>query len=258
MLNQLSVVICTKNEERNIERCLNSVNDIADEIIVVDSFSTDRTAQICQKFPKVKFFSMTWEGFAKTKNKANQLAQNPHILSLDADEELTSELQKEIQALKKSGFQGVYRLNRITNYAGSWVRHSGWFPDKKIRIFPKMGSHWVGDHVHEILEYNKDLKIIDCQGLLNHYSVNSVQDHVKKVRQYSSLGAEKVALKKPMVVIAISMVFNPFFRFLRHYIFKLGFLDGVPGVLIAALSSYSVFLKYRGALKIKLKASSNI
>ncbi len=252
----MSVVICTKNEERNIERCLNSVKDIADEIVIVDSLSTDRTPFICQKFPKVKFFPLPWEGFAKTKNKANHLAQYTTILSLDADEELTSELQDEIKELKKSGFHGVYQLNRITNYAGSWVRHSGWFPDRKIRIFPKVGSQWVGDHVHEILEYPKDLKIFNCQGLLNHYSVNSVQDHVKKVRQYSSLGAEKVALKKPVVVIAISMVFNPFFRFLRHYIFKLGFLDGLPGVLIAGLSSYSVFLKYRGALKIKLFGSN--
>ena len=249
----LSVVICTKNEERNIERCLNSVKDIADEIIIVDSMSTDKTPSICRQFPKVKFFPMPWEGFAKTKNKANLLAQNPHILSLDADEELTPELRSEILKLKNEGFKGVYRLNRITNYAGSWVRHSGWFPDRKIRIFPKKGTLWTGDHVHEVLEYQQDLKIIDCQGLLNHYSVSSVQDHIKKVKQYSQLGAEKVALKKPTLIIAISMVFNPIFRFIRHYIFKLGFLDGVPGVLIAGLSSYSVFLKYRSALQIKLR-----
>lgn len=254
---RLSVVICTKNEERNIQRCLNSIQSIADEIVVVDSLSTDKTPALCLATPKVKFYPMPWEGFAQTKNKANQLAQNPYILSLDADEELTPELQQEILKLKNQGLRGVYRVNRLTNYCGTWIHHSGWFPDKKIRLFPKAHAKWVGDHVHEILESPEIKNVTDLKGLLNHYSVYSVSEHLQKIKSYSSLGAEKMAKKKPLVILVTSLIFNPPLRFIRHYILKLGFLDGGSGVLIAALSSYSVFLKYKKALQIKLRKAKD-
>lgn len=248
----LSVVICTKNEEKNIARCLISALSVADEIVIVDSLSTDNTSEICRSYPLVRFHQMPWEGFSQTKNKANLLAQYNWILSLDADEELSPELQSELKTLKALGFKGAYQLNRLSNYCGHWVKHSGWFPDRKIRLFSKKDSRWVGDFVHEELQLSANSCVTDLKGLLFHYSVTSYADHLKKVRSYSALGAERVAQKKPFVVIALSLCLNPFFRFLRHYFLKLGFLDGRAGFLISLLSAYSVFLKYRQALKIKL------
>lgn len=249
----ISLVICTKNEERNIERCLKSARDVVDEIIVVDSFSTDKTPQICQSFEGVKFHQMPWEGFSQTKNKANELAQFDYILSLDADEELSTEIQQEILQIKKN-LKGLYRVNRLTNYCGSWVHHSGWFPDRHIRLFPKLGTRWVGDFVHEKLE-SSEKSVSDFKGLVYHYSIVSVPEHLKKIRSYSSLGAEQMMRKKISLVLFFSVILSPPARFLRHYIFKLGFLDGKAGFLISFLSAYSVYLKYSKAFRLKVRQS---
>ena len=247
----LSVVICTKNEERNIARCLKSVHSIAEEIIVVDSNSTDKTEEICKTFSKVRFYQSDWKGFSKTKNYANSLATQDYILSLDADEELSIECQHDIEK-KKSSLAGVYTINRMTNYCGSWIKHSGWFPDRHIRLFPRKGSEWVGDFVHETLKYDSELIIQDLKGIVPHYSYYTLDEHWTRINTYSNLGAEKY-LDKSSFRLLLSMWLNPGVRFFRYYFLKLGFLDGVNGFIIASLSSSAVFLKYAKAYKLKQK-----
>ncbi|WP_430405530.1 glycosyltransferase family 2 protein [Fluviicola sp.] len=174
-MNSLAVVIITLNEERNIERCLKSIRDLADEIIVLDAFSSDKTAEICAKYG-VRFEQRAWEGYSASKNYLNSLVSSDYILSLDADESLSEELYNEIKAEKITGFSGTYSVNRLTNYMGKWIRHSGWYPDIKPRLFPKEGSYWSGEYVHEELVHPpSNLQVF--KGVLEHYSYYSYEDH---------------------------------------------------------------------------------
>lgn len=242
-MESLSAVIITFNEEKNIERCLKSLQNIADEIIVVDSFSTDQTEAICKKF-NVRFHKMKWEGYAQTKNKAQFLASSQYVISVDADECLDEQLIKEISQLKQNGFNGVYELNRLTNYCGSWIHHSGWNPDWKIRIYPKSRVNWNDAIVHEELIVPSELKINQLNGRLHHYSYFSTSQHRSKADQYSKLTAIKYAEQGRKCYF-----FTPFLsalsRFLSMYVLKLGFLDGKAGWNIARISAESNAFKYR-------------
>lgn len=250
----LSVVICTKNEEKNIARCLQSVLNVADEIIIFDSMSTDQTKAICESFKKVKFYQIEWLGFSQTKNKANLVASQNYIFSLDADEVLSENAQQEILRLKNN-LSGIYRINRMSNYCGKWIKHSGWFPDKHVRIFPKSGSTWTGDFVHEKLINDQNLIVHDIKGIVYHYSVDSIKDHLIKIKSYSELGAKQLVAKKRKFLY-FSLFINPVAKFFRHYLIKKGFLDGYEGFIIAALSAYSVYLKYSKAIKLKRTSST--
>ena len=244
----ISVVICTKNEERNIKRCLDAVQNIADEIIIVDSKSTDQTPAICKSYAKVKFYESEWLGFSKTKNYANSLATHNYILSLDADEALSPECQKEISEFKPK-LSGVYAINRMTNYCGQWIKHSGWYPDRHIRLFPKSGSAWTGD-IHEILKFDSNLEVKNLKGDVSHYSYYSIEEHWHRINTYSSLGAQKY-IRYSYPKLLFKMVLNSKFRFIRHYILKFGFLDGFAGLVIASLSASAVFLKFAKAYQLK-------
>jgi len=238
----LSVVIITLNEERNIRRCLESVQDVADEIIVLDAFSTDRTQQICEEFG-VTFEQRAWAGYAATKNYLNSLAASDYILSLDADEALSPELKAELLAQKTTGFSGTYSVNRLTNYCGKWIRHSGWFPDIKPRLFPKEGSRWDGEYVHEVLLHPPSPEQV-FKGVLEHYSYYSYTDHRQRADRYSLLTAQKfyaagkkVGILKPYLSAAG--------RFFAMFILKKGFLDGWMGFKIAQISAQSNVVKYK-------------
>ena len=154
----LTAVIITKNEERNILRCLNSLLDVADEIVVVDSGSTDRTEEICNSF-NVKFVQQEWLGYSEQKNFANNLASNDWILSIDADEELSEKLKNSISELKNQRLSDdeVFSMNRLTNYCGHWIRHCGWYPDRKIRIWNRTVGKWQGE-IHETIEFSAEIK----------------------------------------------------------------------------------------------------
>lgn len=242
-MKSLSAVIITFNEEKNIERCLKSLQNVADEIIVVDSFSTDQTEAICQSF-QVQFHKMNWEGYAKTKNKAQALANSEYIISVDADECLDEQLIREISLIKKTGFDGVYELNRLTNYCGSWIHHSGWNPDWKIRIYPKSLVKWNDAIVHEEPIVPTDLKLNQLSGRLHHYSYFSTSQHRSKADQYSKLTAIKYA-EQGKKCYFFTPVLSAISRFLSMYILKLGFLDGKAGWNIAKISAESNALKYR-------------
>ncbi|MGD1847455.1 MAG: glycosyltransferase family 2 protein [Salibacteraceae bacterium] len=239
----ISAVIITLNEERNIGRCLASIQPVVDEIIVIDSCSTDRTAAICEEY-EVRFIKRKWAGYAQTKNFANGLANHQYVLSIDADEALSPALQLEIEKAKGKGLEGIYSFNRLTNYCGHWVRHGGWYPDVKARLFPKSVANWEGNYVHEEIQFSGNPTKQHLQGDLLHYSIYSVKDHLDRVEKYTDLGAQKMlaAGKKGG---RISGVLSAFSRFVRMYFLKLGFLDGWAGWKISTISAKASYLRYR-------------
>lgn len=240
----LSVVIITYNEERNIARCLDSIQNLADDIVVLDSFSTDKTAEICSGY-KTNFVSRKWEGYSNSKNFANGLAANDWILSLDADEALSPELKKELLNLKSSGQMKTSSFNRLTNYCGTWIKHSGWYPDKKTRLFNRNKAKWVGE-IHEELEipFGEQVRHFDLDIL--HYSYYDLEDHLKQIEKFTNIAAKEIYQKgkKPA---AFKMYLNAWAKFVSHYIIHAGFLDGKAGWTIARYSAYATYLKYKKA-----------
>lgn len=239
---QLSVVIITLNEERNIARCLGSLHDLPDEVIVVDAGSTDATRAIAER-SGARVVQRTWTNYSDQKNFANGLAQGSFILSLDADEALSDQLRSTLFRLKTNGYSGAYRLKRLTSYCGHWVRHGGWYPDAKVRLFPKAGTRWEGEHVHETLRLPEGCKVTDLDGDLLHYSYHSVQDHRERIERYSTLHAEALRARGKSAPLW-KLWLSPVVRFVQGYFLQLGILDGRAGFTIARLSAKAVYLKY--------------
>ncbi len=250
--SKLSGVIITFNEEKNIGRCIDSLKGVTDEILVVDSFSTDRTEAICIE-KNVRFLQNKFEGHIEQKNFAMRQAEYDYILSLDADEALNSELEKAIRKEKEIFNYDSYRFNRLTNYCGKWIKHCGWYPDVKLRIWNRTKGNWGGENPHDSVEMQNSATTKKLNGDLLHYSFTSVNQHIKTIQSFSEIGA-KASFKKGKHSNVFSILFNPFFKFLRDYIFKAGFLDGYYGLIICLNSAYAKFLKY--TLMYELQRSS--
>ena len=242
-MDKLSVVIITFNEARNIKRALTSVQEVADDIIVLDSFSTDETEAICKLF-NVNFIQRKWGGYADQKNFANTQAKYDYILSLDADEALDDTLKQAVLNLKSNGFKDVYIVNRLVNYCGQWIKHSSWYPDKKIRIFPKSQTAWTGEFVHETLTFKSNFETIELPGHLEHYTYYSYEEHRERADKYSLLTAQKMHANGKTASL-IKPYLSGLARFLSMYIIKLGFLDGYNGFKIAQISAKSNVYKYK-------------
>lgn len=241
---KLSVVIITFNEEKNIERCLTSVKDIADEIVVLDSFSKDKTAEICINHG-VKFFQHTFDGHIQQKNRAITYANFPHILSLDADETLSSELAESIKKVKQNFSKDGYYINRLTNYCGHWVKHCGWYPDAKLRLWDSRKGQWTGTNPHDKYElFEGDNHTDRLKGDILHYSYYTLSDHYKQVEYFTNI-ASKAYFEKGKKASVFNLVVNPIAKFVNHYILNLGFLDGKAGFLISKISAYATYLKYK-------------
>lgn len=239
---KISVVIITFNEERNIGRCISSVKEIADEIIVVDSFSTDKTEEVC-KLHDVKFVKNAFKGHIEQKNYAMDLANFEYVLSLDADEALSAELSYSIKEIKKNFIADGYRFNRLTNYCGHWVRHCGWYPDTKLRLVKKEKAKWKGVNPHDILKLDNDGLGSFLNGNLLHYSYDSISDHINQTNKFTTIAANE-CYNRGVRSNIFKIVTRPFFKFLRDYIYKLGFLDGRYGFIICFINSLSALLKY--------------
>lgn len=239
---KISAVIITYNEERNIERCIKSVLSVVDEVIVVDSFSTDRTEAICRNLGAT-FHQHTFEGYRDQKNYAVQLASFDYILSLDADEALSEELKQSILAAKNTwDFDGYYS-NRLNNYCGQWIYHSNWYPDRKIRLFDRRKGAWGGLNIHETVRMSKDAKVGYLSGDILHWSLASYEEHVDKANRFSTISAKEYhRIGKRSSILKI--IVNSGWHFLKAYVLRLGFLDGYNGFVISALSAYTCFLKY--------------
>ena len=241
---QISAVIISHNEERNIRRCLNSVQSVADEIVVVDSLSDDKTEEICNSF-NVKFVKQQWLGYSEQKNLANNLATNDWILSIDADEELSEELKKSILELKNKNISddNVFSMNRLTNYCGHWIRHCGWYPDRKIRIWNRNVGMWRGE-IHETIEFLTETKETVLKGDLLHYSFATAQDYENQQFKFAKMRGQHYFMKGKKHA-SFYMVVSPVFSFIQHYLFQLGFLDGKDGFHICCITAKATKLKYR-------------
>ena len=240
---RISIVIITFNEQRNLARCLESVKDIADEIVVVDSFSTDDTLAIARSY-NARIIQHPFLGYGEQKNFATGHAENDWILSLDADEVLSDQLKKSIVEVKEDPKLNVYQMHRLTNYCGKWIRYCGWYPDSQTRLYNRTKGKWEEKKVHEYwrLDNENDVKGT-LKGDLLHYSFTSVSEHLKKIEKYSELGAEE-AVEAGKEASLLKVMLYPKWRFFNDYIIQLGFLDGFYGFVICRLSAYAAFIKY--------------
>ena len=241
---QLSVVIITFNEEKNIARCLDSIKEIADDVVVIDSFSTDKTEEIC-KTKGARFIQHKFEGHIEQKNYAITMANYPHILSLDADEVLDAELKKSILEVKNNWRYDGYYMNRLTNYCGKWIRHSGWYPDSKLRLWDSRKGSWGGTNPHDkYMMFAGDKTTSSLKGDILHYSYYTLDDHYKQVNYFTDILA-KAQFEKGQKVSLLKWYLSPVVKFFRDYIFKLGFLDGLAGYTVCKISAYATYLKYK-------------
>ncbi|WP_153800244.1 glycosyltransferase family 2 protein [Foetidibacter luteolus] len=240
---KLSVVIITFNEEKNIGRCVQSVKNVADEIIVLDSYSTDTTAAIAESHG-AKVFYQAFLGHIAQKNAAIAKALYGWVLSLDADEALSPQLEQEILQVKKSAAYSVYRMPRFTNYCGKWIRHCGWYPDKKIRLFDKSKGAWVGENPHDYWQpFNADEETGNLAGDILHYSYYTLSDHIKQIEKFTEIAAH-AAVAKGKDCSLLKIWLGPKWKFFSDYIIRKGFLDGYEGYLICRYSAWASFAKY--------------
>lgn len=242
-MSLLSVAIITWNEENNIGRCLQSVLGLADEIVVIDSFSTDATAQICRE-AGVRFEQHAFAGYIEQKNYALSRCTHNMVLALDADEALSPELYQSILREKNKGFaHSGYTMNRLTSYLGKWVWHSGWYPDRKLRLFDRTKAQWGGLNPHDKVVFEGPADLGHLRGNLLHYSYQKPEDHSIQIEHFSSIGAKSYfdnGRRTNLFVLWMS----PLLKFVRDYFVKLGLLDGATGLRIARLSAKATFLKY--------------
>ncbi|SES85844.1 glycosyltransferase family 2 protein [Hymenobacter actinosclerus] len=240
----LSVVIITFNEEANIARCLEAARPVAAELLVVDSFSTDRTVEICRALG-ARVVQHAFAGYVEQKNYATAQARHEHVLQLDADEVLTPELQTSIRAALANWQGGGYTLARLTNYCGHWVRHGGWYPDRKLRLYDRRLGSWQGLLLHEHYELAAGQAAPQpLTGDALHYSYTSVEQHVQQLNRFTSIAAQERYLQGKQQVSAFHLVLKPLWKFGHGYVLRGGFLDGFAGLSIAAISAWGVFLKF--------------
>lgn len=239
----LSVVIITLNEEANIARCLQALGTVADEVLVVDSYSTDRTIEIC-RVHGARLVQNAFVGYVEQKNFATDQARYNYVLQLDADEVLTEELRQSIMAAKKDWQHAAYALARLTNYCGTWVRHGGWYPDRKLRLYDRRLGRWQGLLLHEHYVVQPGHSTGHLAGDALHYSYHSIAQHVNQLNKFTSITARERALKGQTKVTFFHLLVKPLWKFAYGYVFRLGFLDGFAGLSIASISAWGVFLKF--------------
>ena len=239
---RLSVVIITFNEEKNIGRCIDSVKNVADEIIVVDSCSTDATTEIAEsKGAVVKL--QPFLGYVEQKNMALDVATYDYVLSLDADEALDATLQTSILEAKTNfNFKG-YSMNRCTNYCGKFIRHGAWYPDRKLRLIDKRFAYWGGDNPHDKLIMKDEGAVKHLKGDILHYSYNSIEEHILQNNKFSTISAETY-FKRGKKTNTFKMIVHPLWAFILGYFLRGGFLDGFYGFVVALHVAHLSFLKH--------------
>jgi glycosyltransferase involved in cell wall biosynthesis len=245
----LSVVVITLNEEANIGRCLKSV-PFAKEIVVLDSESQDRTREIAESLG-AKVVVQKFKGYRQQKADALALATQRWILSLDADEVLSPELQNEICEMVQASSRDGFRVPRCSFYLGRWIRHGGWYPDYQTRLFKREKGSWAGGGVHEVLKVNG--RIGTLRNDLHHFVFKNLEDQIDTNNEYSTLGAKDL-YESGKNFYRWQLVLKPLQKFIDCYFRKLGFLDGAPGFIIALGAAQSVFLKYSKFWELKLKS----
>ena len=241
------VVVCF-NEEANIERCLKSLL-WTDEIVVVDSYSTDKTISICKRYTD-RIYQRKWPGINKQKEYAVSLTRNEWVFVLDADEVVSEELSKEIMERLKydnERYDG-YMVKRHTHYLGRWINHGGWYPDYKLRLFKKEKGYFAGEDPHDKIIV--DGEVSKLKGEIYHFTYQDISHHIRTINNFSDVVSRSMWNHSEKFILS-KMLIKPMIKFAETYIYKLGFLDGMPGLMIAVLSSYYVFLKYAKLWELK-------
>jgi glycosyltransferase involved in cell wall biosynthesis len=241
-MSKISAVIITYNEEELIGRCLESIKEVADEIVIVDSFSTDRTEEICRKY-NTRFIKREFEGYRDQKNFALTLATHQHILSLDADEALSDKLIQSVLDVKKSWKYDGYIFKRRSRFNGKWINHSAWYPDPQLRLF-KSGSGKFGElNIHEKFIMSNGSKVVTLNGDLLHWPGDSYEEYVNKIKKYTVIAAEEFHRSGRK-----ANIFTPYIHsgwgFFRSYIVRGGILDGSDGYVICSSYAKSTYQKY--------------
>ena len=250
---KLSATVITYNEELNIARCLSSLVEVADEIVVVDSNSTDKTEEICKNYG-AKFYTHDFFGYKEQKNYALEKASNDYIVSLDADEALSEEMKNSILSVKGNWKHDGYSFNRLNNYCGQWIFHSNWYPDRKVRLFDRRKGYWGGVNPHDKFILDKGTICKNLKGNLFHWVINSYEDHIHRANKFSSIAAlEYFKMRKNSNII--TMILRFIWHFFKSYIFKGGFRDGYNGFIISSISAYESFLKYLKLRQLNLNES---
>ncbi len=242
-MSALSLVVITKNEESRLARCLASVHGVCDEILVVDSGSTDRTCEIARGFG-ARVLTHAFEGHVLQKRWATAQAAHDRILALDADEALTPELRSSIAAVEQRWTHDAWQVKRLARYCGRWVRHGGWYPDAKIRLFDRRAARWGGRDPHDKVLVEPGRPVGRLSGDLLHYTCESLEEHVAKVNRYSTIAARALFAEGRRSRLVRDVILDPPATFLAIYLLRLGFLDGRQGLAIAAVSALAKLLKY--------------
>ncbi|TCK66736.1 glycosyltransferase involved in cell wall biosynthesis [Winogradskyella wandonensis] len=249
---KLSGVIITYNEQRNIRQCLESLTSIVDEIVVLDSFSTDNTKAICTEFG-VKFYEQKFLGYVEQKNAALKLASYDYIISLDGDESLSPELQKSIKELKSNWVHDGYYCNRFNNFCGQWIKYSDWYPNKKLRVFDRRKAKWIGINPHDKISLIDNTKAGKLKGDILHKTYQSYSEFNLKTEQFSTLAAQAY-FEEGKTANIFKIVFNPTWAFFKAYVLRLGFLDGLNGFIICVQTANITFLKYTKLYELQKKS----
>ena len=251
MIN-LSAVIITYNEERNIENCITSLIDVVDEIVVLDSYSTDQTKSICKSY-NVKFYEQKFLGYVEQKNKALELASYNYIVSLDGDESLSEELKNAIKKLKINWKYDGYYCNRLNNFCGQWIKYSDWYPNKKLRVFDRRKTKFIGHIIHEKLDIeNTKTPLGHLKGDILHKTYQTYSEFNLQTEKFSSLSA-RAYLEQGKRANLWKMIFNPTWAFFKAYFLRLGFLDGINGLVICVQTANITFLKYSKLYELQRK-----
>ena len=240
---KISAAIITLDEEENLGRCLASLRGVADEVIVVDSGSTDGTERIAREHGAT-FLTQRWLGYGPQKNLAADRGAHEWVLSLDADEALSDALRASILRLKAEGPRAdAYEVNRLNWYCGRFLRHSGWYPDRKIRLWRKGSARWAVATIHELVEAAPGARVERLAGDLLHYTIKDRAQHLRTIERFTTLSAESL-LREGRAGDAWKRFVSPAATFLRGYVLRAGFLDGRAGWDVCRLSAYATWLKY--------------
>ncbi len=249
MQMRISATIITLNEEDKIENCIRSVSQIVDEVLIVDSFSTDQTVAKAKNLG-ARILCNKFTSYVDQKNFASKKAKHDWILNLDADEVLSSKLQTSIQKEKKKNPEQLaqgYDFARLTRYCGKWIKHCGWYPNVRIRLYNRKKGKWQGEKIHERIQMKSKTRVRRLPGDLLHYTTNTLAEHVHQANRFSNIAAQVLFEKGRRPNFIKDVILNPILTFLQKYFFRLGVLDGYQGFFICALSAFANFIKYSKA-----------
>jgi glycosyltransferase involved in cell wall biosynthesis len=239
---KISAVIISLNEEKDIGRCLESLQGIADEILVLDSFSSDGTEKICRSFG-VRFEQHAFDGYVSQKNRATSMATYDYILSLDADEALSEEMKEEVSRIKEEWRFDGYIFNRRNSWCGRWMRFTTLYPDRKLRLFDRRKAVWDGLDPHDYVKPDKNARIVRATGDLLHWAIHSIEEQKNKTDHFARISAQSY-LSRGIKARFGSAFFHSLWRWFREYCVRLGFLEGYAGWQIARYSALYAWKKY--------------